>query len=180
MHGLRILASLLFPAVAQANSIDLAKRDGAVLLMRHAIAPGGGDPASFQLDDCATQRNLSDEGRQQARKTGAMLREAGITFDIVATSQWCRCKETAELMNVGVVVEWPSLNSFFSDRSEGPAQTAETLQKLNALPEGARVLLVTHQVNVTALSDVFPQSGEIIIMRRGDDGLELDGMIAPR
>ncbi|MEN0041249.1 MAG: histidine phosphatase family protein [Pseudomonadota bacterium] len=180
MRFLVLIAFLLVPTQVQANSLDLARKDGAILFMRHAIAPGGGDPDNFRLDDCSTQRNLSERGRQQARDTGAMLRKAGIIFDIVATSQWCRCRETAELMNVGEVVEWPSLNSFFGDRSKEPAQTAETLEKLNALPEGARVLLVTHQVNVTALSDVFPQSGEIIIMRRGDDGLDLAGMIAPR
>lgn len=82
---------------ASANDWDALDQPGAVAIMRHALAPGTGDPADFELDDCSTQRILSDAGRDQARRIGAAFRERGITFDRVLTSQWCRTTETAEL-----------------------------------------------------------------------------------
>ena len=92
--------------------------------MRHATAPGTGDPAEFQLDDCATQRNLSAVGREQARATGARLRAAGITSAEVYSSQWCRCLETARLLGLGEVLELPALNSFFGERARAAEQSA--------------------------------------------------------
>ncbi|MFD0916941.1 histidine phosphatase family protein [Pseudahrensia aquimaris] len=180
MKILTLFFALLFSTFAHANSLDLAKQDGVILLMRHAIAPGGGDPSNFTLNDCSTQRNLSDAGREQARATGKMLRDAGVEIDLVATSQWCRCRETAQLLDLGEPQDWPSLNSFFGNRSREPEQTRETLEKLKALPAGTTAMLVTHQVNITALTNVVPRSGEIIMVRVVDGELELVGMIAPR
>ncbi len=74
---------------------------GTVAIMRHAIAPGTGDPSGFDIGDCSTQRNLDDRGRKQARKVGQAFRAAGIAVDRVLTSQWCRCRETARLLELG-------------------------------------------------------------------------------
>lgn len=96
-----------------------------VVLLRHAIAPGTGDPANFQLDDCSTQRNLSDVGRQQAREIGKAFRDRNIPVTKVLSSQWCRCLETAELMDIAPVEPFSPLNSFFRDRSTAESQTAQ-------------------------------------------------------
>jgi len=89
----------------------------AVALMRHAIAPGNGDPANFVVDDCRTQRNLSDEGVQQAVRIGKTMREHNISLADVYTSQWCRCIDTASAFELGKPVELSLLNSFYQDRS---------------------------------------------------------------
>jgi phosphohistidine phosphatase SixA len=177
---IRLFVILLFllPVQAMADGIAALRAPGAIALMRHAIAPGGGDPAGFVLGDCTTQRNLDGRGREQARKTGAALRAAGISFDAVWSSGWCRSVDTATLMEMGPVEIRPSLNSFFGNRSDGPRQTRETLATLAAAPSGARLLLVTHQVNITALTGIVPQSGEIIVAKRlPDGGLEVTGRV---
>lgn len=139
-------------------------------ILRHAIAPGTGDPPGFALGDCTTQRNLDDRGRAQARAIGAALRDAGITVDHVLTSQWCRSAETAELLGLGPVAEEPALNSFFADRSTREAQIAQTRRLLAALPEEETAVLVSHQVNITALTGIYPRSGETVVLRVGPDG----------
>ncbi len=145
-------------------------------ILRHAIAPGTGDPAGFTLGDCATQRSLDDRGRDQARAIGAAIRDAGITVDHVLTSQWCRSAETARLLGLGEVREEPALNSFFADRTTRDAQTAATRELLNAFPAGQTAVLVSHQVNITALTGVYPRSGEMVILKVAADGaLEVAG-----
>jgi len=139
-------------------------------IMRHAIAPGTGDPASFTLGDCATQRNLDDRGRSQARAIGAALRAAGVSVTKVLSSQWCRSAETARLLDLGPVSEAPALNSFFADRSTRDAQTEATRRLLAALPDGETAVLVSHQVNITALTGVYPRSGEVVVLKVGNDG----------
>lgn len=138
---------------------------GNIVLIRHAIAPGGGDPPGFRLDDCSTQRNLSEQGRKQARSIGAAFRSRGVPVERVLTSQWCRCKDTAELLDLATVHEYPVLNSFFSDRSTALEQT-EALRRFvaEAAPQG-NIVLVTHQVNITELTGVFPSSGEMVVIR---------------
>ena len=170
IRALALCASLL-PAPLAAQGLEALTQPGMVALMRHALAPGTGDPAGFQIDDCATQRTLNDVGRAQARAAGAELREAGVVFDQIWASLWCRTFETAELMGMGPVTPFPPLNSFFRIRDQAAAQTEDLRQSLAKLNPEARVLLVTHQVNITALTDVFPQSGEIVILQRKDDRL---------
>ena len=120
------LLLLLMPSTVQANDWDAFSEPGAIAIMRHALAPGTGDPANLEIGDCSTQRNLDDRGRAQARAIGEALRQQGITFDAVLSSQWCRTRETAELLHVGPVTEAPSLNSFFRDRSTRDDQTKAT------------------------------------------------------
>lgn len=156
---------------AAAQDISALKAPGVVALMRHALAPGTGDPAAFRLRDCATQRNLDDRGRAQARETGEVLRGEGVDFDQVWSSRWCRALETAELLEMGAVVEQPPLDSFYAGQGDPEGQSAATLRLIDALPEATRVLIVTHQVNITALTGLGVGSGEIIVTRRGPEGL---------
>jgi phosphohistidine phosphatase SixA len=174
-----ILVILLLCLSHPAAALDLLRQPGVVMLMRHATAPGTGDPAGFRIDDCATQRNLSEAGREEARRWGARLRSVGIVVDVLASSGWCRARETAELMELGSVTRWPSLDSFFADRRKEPAASAETLARLQGLGKG-RALLVTHQVNITALTGIVPRSGEIVVTRMGAAGnLEVLGRLPP-
>jgi phosphohistidine phosphatase SixA len=159
---------------------DALRQGGHVVLMRHAIAPGGGDPPGFRLEDCATQRNLSESGRQQARLAGEALRSRNIPVRRVLTSQWCRCRETAELLGLGPVEEYPVLNSFFSDRSTAQAQTEALRRFVSESPGESNVVLVTHQVNITELTGAWPASGELVVVRPdGRGGFLLVGRLVP-
>lgn len=143
---------------------------GVHVIMRHALAPGGGDPARFDIEDPTTQRRLSDAGRDQARAIGAAFRARGVAFDAVRTSQWDRCRETAALLDLGAVEDLTALNSFFSDRSTEPAQTAALRAYITETPADERLMLVTHFVNIGALLGVSPSSGEAIAFRLRADG----------
>lgn len=156
-----------------------AAAPGAILLMRHATAPGTGDPPDMRLGDCRSQRNLSDAGRAEARAIGDRLRAEAPGFDRILASEWCRATETAELLALGPVTPFPPANSFFSNRQEAGRQTAEVLAYLADLPQGARVLMVTHQVNITALTGIVPRSGEIVITRRDGAGLRVLDRLPP-
>ena len=169
MKHLILALSLLVALPAHANDWSLLDRPGAIAMMRHALAPGGGDPANFDVTDCATQRNLSERGRDQARRIGAAIRERGIVFDAVLSSQWCRCVDTATEMNIGAHETFAPLNSFFQSRADGPDRTEALRDHLAARPDD-RLMLVTHQVNITALTGVFPSSGEIVVIDVAADG----------
>ncbi|MGD8958196.1 MAG: histidine phosphatase family protein [Chromatiaceae bacterium] len=151
----------------------------AVALMRHALAPGTGDPANFTLGDCATQRNLSDKGRQQARAIGERFRRNRIQQARVYSSRWCRCLDTARLLGLGEAQPFDGLNSFFRDRSAEPKHSAATRRLINEQRVRGKppLVLVTHQVNITALTGVFPSSGEIIVVRPTESGLSVLGRI---
>ncbi|PZN99826.1 MAG: histidine phosphatase family protein [Hyphomicrobiales bacterium] len=150
----------------------LLAQPGHVALMRHADAPGTGDPASFRLDDCKTQRNLGERGRIQARRLGEEFRQRAVAVVLVLTSQWCRARETAELMALAPVADEPAaLNSFFGRPGEREAATAALQRRLAAVPAGAAtVVMVTHQVNITALTGIFPASGEMVVLKRDAQG----------
>ncbi len=163
--ALTALIAPLSPAAAQ--SLD---RAGTVLIMRHALAPGVGDPAGFRLDDPSTQRNLNDVGREQARAIGQRLREAGFAPAQVLTSRWRRCSETAELLDLAPVEAFPPLDSFFGRRERRAEQTEALRAFLRDLPPERSVMLVTHQVNITALTGVVPGSGEILSLAVSPDG----------
>jgi phosphohistidine phosphatase SixA len=149
------------------------------VLMRHALAPGTGDPANFQVDDCSTQRNLDEAGREQARRTGEAFRQRNIPVSQVLSSQWCRCLETAELLNLGAVEPFPALNSFFQDRSTAEAQTQEVQEFMRNSPNQPGVtVMVTHFVNISALSGSGVTSGAMVVMQvNDDDQVEVVGQI---
>lgn len=166
------LLAFLPPAHAQngAGLWQAVKAGQHVVLMRHALAPGTGDPDNFSLKDCRTQRNLSDQGRAQAERIGARFRAAGIDSARIYSSQWCRCLETAELLRLGPVEELKSLNSFFRNPERRETSTQALRNWLAEQPLDQPLILVTHQVNITALTGVFPRSGETIVLRRSEDG----------
>ncbi|MFD0982732.1 histidine phosphatase family protein [Tropicimonas aquimaris] len=170
-----VIALCAFASMASADDWDALTEPGSIAVMRHALAPGTGDPAAFTLGDCATQRNLDERGREQARMIGEALRERGITFDRVLTSQWCRTRETAALLDVGPVSDAPVLNSFFEDFSTRERQTREALD-LIAQSDG-HILLVSHQVNISALTGRGTRSGEILAIQLTDDGVEVTGSV---
>lgn len=164
-----VALALLAAAVRADEALWAAVAEGGhVALMRHARAPGTGDPDNFRLGDCSTQRNLDETGRDQARRTGDAFREHGVVLGRVLSSQWCRCLETAELLALGTVEPFAPLNSFFGDRARGPDQTEAVRALLaDADPDGPSLVMVTHQVNITALTGIFPRSGEIVVLRLG-------------
>ena len=181
LSALALLAFLLPVSTPAAGDTRFARlsEPGVVAIMRHALAPGFSDSASFDLDDCATQRNLDARGRAQAREIGAAIRAAGVSVDRVLTSQWCRCRDTARLLGLGPVEELPALNSFFRDRSRAGAQTAELRKFLLDLPRGETVVLVTHYVNIQALTGRGTASGEVLLLEIGRDGAlsVVDGLL---
>jgi phosphohistidine phosphatase SixA len=160
---------------------QLLKQTGVVVMMRHTLAPGTGDPANFRLNDCSTQRNLSVEGKKQAKRIGEEFRQRKIKVSQVLSSQWCRCQETAKLLDLGVVKLQPALNSFFSDRTTEAKQT-ELVRRLiiEHRSQHSVMVLVTHQVNITALVGVVPASGASVILRANPKGkVELLGELLP-
>ena len=191
-----ILAGFIFVlggAAWAADAISLAElaKPGRVLMLRHANAPGIGDPPNFKLEDCSTQRNLDAEGRRQAKQRleaavtrretraqaqalGRRLAQAGVREARVYSSQWCRCLETARLLNLGPVTSQPGLNSFFARSEQRDTKLAALRSFLAGLPtNGPPVILVTHQVTITAFTGEGVNSG-------GGSVFKLNGSGAPR
>ena len=138
--------ALCFSVSAADNNEEAwdALRDGrAVLMLRHALAPGTGDPGNFDINDCSTQRNLNAEGREQALAWKVYLAEHGVEEARVFSSQWCRCLDTARGMDVGPVKEMMSLNSFFQNRSNADMHTQQTIAIVNEMEPGLPVVLVS-------------------------------------
>jgi len=168
MSRLWLLALALLPlfsvAADNANAWQALREGRALMLMRHATAPGTGDPANFRLERCETQRNLNDQGRAEARRWGELLARQGIEQPRLLSSRWCRALDTARGMLRGPVQPFAALDSFFGQPEDGAEQTAELVRMINELPLGAPLLLVSHQVNITALTGIFPASGEGLIL----------------
>ena len=167
------------PAQAQDGLLQVLAAPGGVGLMRHARAPGTGDPPGFRLGDCATQRNLDDAGRDQARRWGATLRAAGLSDAAVLTSAWCRTRETGALLGLRPPAPLDALNSFFDGQGDATGQTRALRAALEAGRDGPPRILVTHQVNITALTGVFPGDAEMVVLRAGPGGYEVAGRIRP-
>jgi phosphohistidine phosphatase SixA len=167
-----LIATLMtMPAMA-----DLAKdlRDGQhVLLMRHADAPGYGDPQGYQLDKCSTQRNLGELGKKQSQLIGQWLNTQGITSARVLSSPWCRCLDTGRLLNLGTVTSAPELGSFFDDMSLEKQQT-RNLEKLIktqlANPSKTPLILVTHHVNIQAYTGKVVSVGDMVLVKVNQNG----------
>lgn len=148
-----------------------------VVLMRHALAPGGGDPAEFKLDDCNTQRNLSQAGREQAQRIGRAFAERGVKVGAVWSSQWCRTRETADLAFPGQRQDHPAFNSFFGRKESEEAQTRAALAQLQTWRGPGVLVVITHQVNITALTGVVPESGTGVVLQPQVGGLKLIGRL---
>ena len=169
---------------AQATERDIwtqmREDTGYVVLLRHAkTVSGTGDPPGFELDDCDTQRNLSDAGREQAKQIGQEFRDRNIPISQVLSSQYCRCLDTAKLLNLGTVKPSPMLNSIFEDRTTATQQVEQTRQRiLNHRNTSGVIVMVSHYANIVEISGVAPQEGEIVMTRANQQGdLEVAGQI---
>lgn len=177
-----LMIAVVLATYIGANAMDMARaaeegtlwralRDGsAVAMIRHAIAPGTGDPANFELGDCTTQRNLSDEGRRQVASIGDRFRENGIDEATVMASAWCRTRDTALLLALGPVETLTPLNSFFGEPDRREAQTQALRAWLRDHESVRPLVLVTHQVNIAALTGVYPRSGEVVVIQLQPSG----------
>lgn len=147
--------------------------------MRHALAPGTGDPPGFDLELRDTQRNLSEKGISQATRIGNLFRKNGIERAQVYSSAWYRCRDTAELLELGPVSHLAHLDSFFSHMEDAASVSNDLTTWLKDQELQSPLVLVTHQVNVTALTGIFPDSGEIIVLRveENQDDLQVLGSI---
>jgi broad specificity phosphatase PhoE len=180
-----LVLSLVAPTVAAADETlwDLLRAGGRVVLMRHATTtPGVGDPPGFRPGDCPTQRNLSDAGRDEARRVGAAFRSRGIPIGRVLSSQWCRCLETARLA-FGRVEPWEPLDSVFEDRAREPERTRAVRRMVGEVgerPVDGNLVLMTHGANIQALIGVTPAPGEFVVLVPEANGqFRVAGRIAP-
>lgn len=177
-----MLALLLVAAPANANEAvwQALQQGGHVVVMRHAsTVPGTGDPPDFRLGDCTTQRNLSEGGRAEARGLGAAFRRRAIAISAVLSSEWCRCIETAELA-FGRVETWSGANSFFDSAADRDGRTAGLRRQVAAHRGPGNLVIVTHQVNITALTGIFPQQAEFVVLTPDQvNGFKLLGSIKP-
>ncbi|MDA9075138.1 histidine phosphatase family protein [Amylibacter sp.] len=136
--------------------------DANVIFMRHALAPGIGDPTNFKIGDCSTQRNLNQVGITQAVLIGKQLKENSIQFDKVYSSYWCRCYQTASLLDIGLVHKFSGLNSIFQNFVPRKETLKKLEQKLFELPSSSLVIFVTHQVNIQAITKKNVISGGMV------------------
>ena len=156
---------------------DQLRGGGLVVMIRHANAPGTGDPPGFRADDCATQRNLSAEGRAQATALGAAFRGRGIPVGRVLSSRWCRCLDTARLA-FGSAEPEQALDSLFGRRDQAEEQNARTRAVIRtASTAGTNLVLVTHNANIAALVGVSPADAEAVVVKAADGRLDIVGRI---
>jgi phosphohistidine phosphatase SixA len=157
---------LLLPARAAADEAiwTLLKGGGQVVLIRHGLTtPGVGDPPGFRLEDCATQRNLVDEGRRESERVGAAFRARAIPVERVLTSPWCRCIETARLAWGGAEV-WTPLSNLFG-RPENRAEQVRQMQaRVSERPGAGNLVLVTHGSTIAALTGINPDTAEMVVV----------------
>ena len=177
------LALAALPAAADEAAAWAALRAGGhVALIRHASTESGlGDPPGYKLDDCATQRNLSARGREEARRLGERFRKEGVAVERVFTSPWCRCRDTAKEA-FGKADDWEALSSFFDDRSRAEGLTERVKNRIGTYstrrPKGT-IVMVTHNVNIAALTGISAGTGEVVVVRPdGCCGLKVVGRTA--
>ena len=157
------------------NLINELEKGEKLIFIRHAYAPGGGDPNNFNLNDCSTQRNLNDAGREQAEQIGKFFRKNKIKIDKVLSSEWCRCKETAKIAFKNFSTN-SFLNSFYS-----PKYAKNRNKQIKALKDyikkyqsNKNLILVTHYVLISDVLNYAPSSGEIVV---SDKNLNMVGTI---
>ena len=168
-----MLTSLCFMEQAMAALANDLQDGQHVLLMRHADAPGYGDPAGYVIGQCATQRNLGDYGKRQSKAIGAWLSNQGIQKADVFSSPWCRCIDTANLLNQGPVKIEPSLGSFFDDMSLEKKQTKALegfIKNELARQSKTPLILVTHHVNIQAYTGKVVGVGDMVLVKVNKNG----------
>ena len=162
-----ISLTTLVKADSKKNIIENLQAGGKLIFIRHAYAPGGGDPENFNIYDCSTQRNLSESGRIQSTKIGNFFRENRIKIENVYSSEWCRCKETASLAFKNFETK-NFLNSFFSSKfAQNKNKQIRDFQKfLLDWDEKTNLIFVTHYVVISEIFDYPSSSGEIVISNK--------------
>ena len=179
-----MMASTIASSTAQASDLSNKLQSSEyILLMRHTRAPGNGAPANYTLDDCKTQRNLSDEGRKQAVTVGNWLKKQGVQTADVQSSAWCRCKDTAELLNLGPVTVEPALASFFDDMAQAKPQNQKLerfiASRINTKGKQA-LILVTHHVNIYEFMGENIASGDMVLAKVNSNGKMTSYKLIPR
>lgn len=180
---LAVAALVLAAAPARADegsdrALAALKAGGHYALMRHARAPGRGDPETFRAGDCTTQRNLDAAGRAQAQAIGAALRREGVVIFKVYASRWCRGMETAELLAVGDFEPLDILNSFHANPEREREQTRHLAALVSEPIASPSVLLVTHHDNIVSLTRIVTREGDIVVVKpRGRGKFEIVGHI---
>ena len=171
---------LIFIFTLQLNASEqawnLAQEGNKIIIIRHSLAPGGGDPPGFKIDDCKTQRNLNKKGINQSKKIGKLFKKNKIPIDQILSSQWCRCKDTAKYA-FGNFKEFKPLNSTFQSpfNKNEPKQLKELYNFVKKWEgKGRNLVLVTHYSIITAVTNAVPSSGEIVIT---DKNFEVLGTI---
>ena len=161
-----IFITLLLVAEAFARSeLEIIKKNisANVIFLRHALAPGVGDPENFIKEDCSTQRNLNNKGRLQARLIGNYLRSTNLKFSQILTSEWCRCIDTAKELNLGQWTTFSGLNSFFQEYEKKDQVINKLQKKLDSLGYSDLALFVTHQIVISEQTGIMPRSGEMVL-----------------
>ncbi|MBU3636870.1 histidine phosphatase family protein [Polynucleobacter sp. es-MAR-4] len=160
-----------------------AMQDGQhVLLMRHADAPGYGDPQGYQLNQCSSQRNLGERGKKQAQAIGDWIAKQGIQQAKVYSSAWCRCFDTATLLNKGPVTKEAALGSFFDNMSQAQKQTQELMNLIQLERKQhptTPIIMVTHHVNIESFTGKVLGSGDMILVKVDSSGRALSHTLYP-
>jgi phosphohistidine phosphatase SixA len=186
MYMKAIISALLVACCFLAQASDLSQKlqsSDYVLLMRHTLAPGVGDPANYSLEDCNTQRNLNAEGKAQAVFVGEWLKKQGVKNAELHSSVWCRCKDTAALLNFGEHRVEPALASFFDDMSKAKESNLK-LQRFIAgkiKSKGDKALImVTHHVNILEFMGENIASGDMVLAKVNSKGELISYKLIPR
>ena len=155
------------PINSQEKLINLLKDGNKLIFIRHAYAPGNGDPVNFKLNDCSTQRNLNDEGIAQSQKIGQFFFKNKIQVDKVLSSEWCRCKDTAKFA-FNEYSTFNALTSFYDHRFEDnkDKQLNDLKNYINNWNSKKNLVLITHYVNILEILNIGADSGEMIISDR--------------
>ena len=165
LTGVIFITLVLVTEVFARSELEIIKKNisANVIFLRHALAPGVGDPENFIKVDCSTQRNLNDKGRLQARLIGNYLRSTNLKFSQILTSEWCRCIDTAKELNLGQWTTFSGLNSFFQVYEKKDQVMNKLQKKLDSLGYSDLALFVTHQVVISEQTGIMPRSGEMVL-----------------
>ena len=165
LTGVIFITLLLVTETFARSELEIIKKNisANVIFLRHALAPGVGDPENFIKEDCSTQRNLNDKGRLQARLIGNYLRSTNLKFSQILTSEWCRCIDTAKELNLGQWTTFSGLNSFFQEYEKKDQVMNKLQKKLDSLGYSDLALFVTHQVVISEQTGIVPRSGEMVL-----------------
>ena len=162
-----ILITSVVKADSNDNLIEELRNGGKLIFIRHAYAPGGGDPSNFDINDCSTQRNLSNKGRLQAKKIGFFFKKNNIPVTKIYSSEWCRCKETASIAFKDFETK-KFLNSFFSSKftKNKKKQMADFEKFINNWDSKTNLVFITHYVVISQILNYSPSSGEIVVSNK--------------